>query len=630
MWVHLAALVLAPLLAALGAGAAAALPRAEEVRHLRAAEALLHDTALYDDLRRAVDQELLPTVVLSVLRDDARSQDALLTGGLRTELLEDDERRLRDARARTDGALARVAATSTSLPTARQVADLRAAADAGRLAPGLLTQSFLATSDELVVAERTAAVRAGAASTSSATAMAVSDVSQLGELTSLASRQLPLLFATLVSTGKERQDLRVAWRAAAGAFDRASDTAASLSDPHLREGVHAVSTYGATAQLATRLSSPNALDGTGVGALVPGQVLDLVPPSAARDAALAQLLQDAVATATTSATAERVSAQEELRLTTALVVGAVLLAVGATAAAGRALARSLGRLQLVADQARDGHPVVVPDRGPREVRRAAAALAHAATGLHRVRVQLEAVTRGDLAAASAQHASAGGLEEAVHRSLQEVVRTVEANEALRAELAVRASTDALTGLPNRVAAVAALAALCEGPSEPGAPGALVFLDLDGFKAVNDSLGHAAGDEVLRATARRLLATVRAGDVVGRLGGDEFVVVASGADAAAATELAQRLVEAVAPPVPVGGGRTARIGASAGVALASAGPCDAEQLLGEADAAVYRAKAAGRGCVQVAGSTGPAATTTRPAATSAASAATSTGPARGAG
>ncbi|HEX2010542.1 MAG TPA: bifunctional diguanylate cyclase/phosphodiesterase [Roseateles sp.] len=121
--------------------------------------------------------------------------------------------------------------------------------------------------------------------------------------------------------------------------------------------------------------------------------------------------------------------------------------------------------------------------------------------------------------------------------------------------------------------------------------ALLFVDLDGFKPINDSLGHAAGDKVLREVARRLLALVRESDTVARLGGDEFVLLLEDiADVAACAALAHRLVLALAEPIVLGG-KPQHVSASVGIAVyPEHGP--SERLMGNADTAMYAAKRAG--------------------------------------
>jgi diguanylate cyclase (GGDEF)-like protein/PAS domain S-box-containing protein len=158
----------------------------------------------------------------------------------------------------------------------------------------------------------------------------------------------------------------------------------------------------------------------------------------------------------------------------------------------------------------------------------------------------------------------------------------------------RRAYDSLTGLPNRalfLERVGYAAARARRRSENRF--ALLFIDLDGFKAVNDTLGHAAGDQILVAVARRLEACVRPGDVVARLGGDEYAVLLERIDeAAGAIEVAGRILEELAPAFPVNG-RDVAVSASIGIAVSLTGREAVEDLVRNADTAMYRAKAAGK-------------------------------------
>lgn len=163
------------------------------------------------------------------------------------------------------------------------------------------------------------------------------------------------------------------------------------------------------------------------------------------------------------------------------------------------------------------------------------------------------------------------------------------------ELREQAYTDVLTGLPNRQAFVEELERRFR---QPEARVGALFIDLDDFKIVNDSLGHAAGDQLLYIVAARLRAAVREGDLVARLGGDEFAVLVSCEnDAAAASVVADKVLAALDDDVLLDGTRMT-VDCSVGVAVAGAGVDSADDLLRDADFAMYMAKGRGKNCVEV--------------------------------
>ena len=175
-------------------------------------------------------------------------------------------------------------------------------------------------------------------------------------------------------------------------------------------------------------------------------------------------------------------------------------------------------------------------------------------------------------------------------------RDVTDRRALEDRLSHQASHDPLTGLPNRTLLIDRLVSAI-GARSPAAGGvAVILLDLDGFKSVNDTLGHAAGDELLRVAATRLLGCIRAGDTAARLGGDEFAVVAAFEQTELAVAAGQRLVDRIREPFTLAE-REVRISASVGIAH-SVGGGTAEELLRDADIAMYVAKNTGKGRVEV--------------------------------
>lgn len=164
----------------------------------------------------------------------------------------------------------------------------------------------------------------------------------------------------------------------------------------------------------------------------------------------------------------------------------------------------------------------------------------------------------------------------------------------QAEIAHMARHDGLTGLPNRMLFNERLAAALLRLSRGDRVG-VFLIDLDRFKPVNDTMGHSAGDALLKEIAARLSHFVREGDTVARLGGDEFAVIqaGNGLTVADATTLAERLLEAVAVPFAING-QDVGVGASIGISFAPEDGSEAESLLRKADIAMYRAKADGRG------------------------------------
>lgn len=162
-----------------------------------------------------------------------------------------------------------------------------------------------------------------------------------------------------------------------------------------------------------------------------------------------------------------------------------------------------------------------------------------------------------------------------------------------AALRTQAVTDALTGLPNRHALQTALEHAVARARRTSRTVAVLFVDLDGFKGVNDLHGHAQGDRVLQEMARRLVARTRDMDTVARLGGDEFVVVMEDLDnGRRATTLATKLLAALAEPVVIDG-QTSELSASIGISVCPDDGVDAAALVRHADAAMYAAKQAGK-------------------------------------
>jgi len=197
------------------------------------------------------------------------------------------------------------------------------------------------------------------------------------------------------------------------------------------------------------------------------------------------------------------------------------------------------------------------------------------------------------ALAAAQDTWAAGLLVVPTALVYLTARALGRAEAAARALEHQATHDALTALPNRALFQGRLEQALAGAARGGDAVAVLFLDLDRFKVVNDSLGHAAGDDLLVAVAGRLAGCVRGGDTVARLGGDEFAVLLAGLGVGReATRTAERIIRALDAPFRLGG-HDVVTATSIGIAVGGTGHA-AVDLLRDADVALYRAKARGRG------------------------------------
>ena len=230
------------------------------------------------------------------------------------------------------------------------------------------------------------------------------------------------------------------------------------------------------------------------------------------------------------------------------------------------------------------------------------------TGLHRTLIQqlkrlhLErnsspspAAWRELLDAVSATYTEADDERDLLQRSMDASAREL---RTLHESLSRQSLQDTLTGLPNRAALIRHLDESLKTCQGAGQGLAVLFVDLDGFKQVNDSLGHAVGDELLVLASQRIRACMRPHDVVARLGSDEFVVVCPDvSDSSIVPSIAARIGSQLAAPFPIGN-HEAVVSASIGMVTTADADTTAEDLLGQADLAMYEAKLSGKGRARV--------------------------------
>jgi diguanylate cyclase (GGDEF)-like protein len=443
-----------------------------------------------------------------------------------------------------------------------------------------------------MTAQKTTATLATSEGVPAVTTRAIQDVLTIGQLTQIASRQLPLFIGSVFANGDDSLiGSRTAWQTAWLEYTDAGRAMELLSQPSLRDEWAQLRASDVMARVEALVSGGAAPSTPDVAVQ---DILALLAGTQERSDLLADLVDTAVGEAQTLAAADRERASDRLQLVLGLGGGLLAGSLVGAAFLGRSVAGALRLLAGQATQISEGSLVEVEVAGPREVRTVSAALGSAVAGLRRIQDQAQAVARGDLDNALLDQPLPGPLGEVVHASVKEIVHSVRQREELQFALAHQATHDALTELPNRAQAVTLVTAALHRGRRSGAMTGLLFVDLDGFKAVNDGHGHAAGDEVLREVARRLASAVRPGDVVCRLGGDEFVVLVESVHSEHdLLELAHRLIASVSEPIAVGRAHV-RIGASIGVAISRDGGTDADALFAEADTAAYRAKAHGRG------------------------------------
>ncbi len=287
----------------------------------------------------------------------------------------------------------------------------------------------------------------------------------------------------------------------------------------------------------------------------------------------------------------------------ALSARAALLAAASAAMAfalTHVIGRPLKRLALGAQSLRDGSATeALKPSGPTEIREAMLAINEAAAHIKLVERQAKVLAEGRLDDEVLNERAPGALGQSLQAAVQTLTVSLSEREEFRRRLAHEATHDGLTQLANRKASLAHLEKSVARTARSGGSLAVMFIDLDYFKDINDNYGHPVGDAVLWTLGKRLGKALRAGDHVGRIGGDEFLVIAEpvqGPDEA--RHLAKRLETQISEPMTIGD-ITISMTASIGVAVTNdMNDLTATELLYDADLAVYRAKELGRSRIEL--------------------------------
>ena len=308
------------------------------------------------------------------------------------------------------------------------------------------------------------------------------------------------------------------------------------------------------------------------------------------------LLEDLVSTTVTAIRDEaRHVATSERSGFVAWALGAATLALGSIGIAmwlSRSISKPLKDLADYAHAVNEGDLDFEPSvrkRGPRETRVAFDVFSDLVANLQLVDAKANALAHCNFADPVLGEPLPGRLGRSLESSVALLSGSIVERDSLQTHLAHEATHDSLTGLYNRPAAITGLQSAINRAARTGATTALLFIDLNEFKTVNDRHGHEVGDAVLREIANRMTVDLRVGDFAARLGGDEFIIVAEGvAGVGDATALARRIIRTIGEPIEVGSLRIT-IGAAIGIAMTLDGPEDPLRLLARADAAMYRAK-----------------------------------------
>ncbi|MEP4650423.1 MAG: EAL domain-containing protein, partial [Ilumatobacter sp.] len=300
-------------------------------------------------------------------------------------------------------------------------------------------------------------------------------------------------------------------------------------------------------------------------------------------------------------------AQSKNRTTLALLIAVGIASLLFGLVVMRSFTRPLTRLRLQAERISRGelNAEPLPVAGPSDVRKVTGAVNDMASTLSLVEEHMDALALAEMNQAPELDELPGHVGAAMRSSMQRVVALTTRLQASESRLGEQARIDNLTGLPNRFAVLEHLEHVLRtlpAPGVPIAPGGMratgvMFLDVDGFKSVNDTHGHAVGDVVLREIAQRLSGSIREIDYIARLGGDEFlVVVADLADPQRLIRFGERMIEEIEHPYNIGDQLFA-VSASVGITVVESGD-DSMSVIERADAAVYQAKKRGRRRVEM--------------------------------
>ena len=564
------------------AGAMESSQRARDARQLQSRVVVVGELV---GLRRALFMERMQAVLPAWAGDLGLDRSLGVAGGDRRQVVQ----RVRDA---TDAALALLPPAARPFAHADLVR-LRQDIDGGVLTSSLMTQSFdtedLALTTTLNV--RLADVQARALATGSpALSDAVTtlqDATQAFDLCSALVSDLGTLWAAAPFEATfARSQLAATYADFQAANDRLGKTAsrpvaAAWLEATGGDGLFTAAVADALKGVASPLTAPHP-------SVDPATTLAVGVHQAEGAAAVPIVASTRVRSLSRSLAA----AAETSLLRASLLAGlSILASLVAALLIGRSIIAPLRRLTRQAAAIATGALEVapLPEQGPPEFVLASKAFNELVSNLQLLDLKVNALAECDFDAAALQTPLPGRLGKSLARSVHVLSGSIVERQRLQSRLAHQATHDSLTRIPNRASALDTLAGAVARAKRSGRPLCVAFLDLNGFKRVNDTLGHQVGDQVLRKISQRLARLVRGGDFVARLGGDEFVIIAEDlADDVDAKTLVDRVVSGLGKPMSVGG-QSLSVQAAAGIVVSCGEEDRPLELLRKADFALYQAK-----------------------------------------
>jgi diguanylate cyclase (GGDEF)-like protein len=536
-------------------------------------------------LRRALFMERMQSVLPAWANDLGLDRSLEVTGG-------DSRKDLQRARDATDAALALLPPAARPFAQADLVR-LRQDIDGRALTSSLMTQSF--DTEDLALTTmlnaRLADVQARALATGSpALSEAVTtlqDATQAFDLSSALVSDLGTLWdAAPFEQALEQSQLAATYSDFQAANDRIETTAsrpvaAAWFEATRGDGQFSAAVADALKGVASPLTATHPL-------VDPATTLAVGVQQAEAAAGVPIVASARVRDLSGSLAAAAETSLLRASLLAALSIFASLLAA---LLIGRSIIAPLRRLTRQAAAIGSGALEVesLPEQGPPEFVLASRAFNELVSNLQLLDLKVNALAECDFDAAALRTPLPGRLGQSLARSVHVLSGSIVERQRLQSRLAHQATHDSLTRIPNRAAALDTLAGAAARAKRSGRPLCVAFLDLNGFKRVNDTLGHQVGDHVLRKTSKRLAQLVRGGDFVARLGGDEFVIIAEDlADDADAKALVDRVVSGLGKPLSVAG-QTLSVQAAAGIVVSRGEEDKPLELLRKADFALYQAK-----------------------------------------